>query len=174
MRNHPRGVIEKGDQIGFLLATSGFDDGRAVHHIAHPQLSGLLVGKSSPVLTSAVGSGMTHQAVLFEQPVHVGYRERFSAADHALISQLPDDQADRQIRIAFLDLQQAFGHRRGQRPWMPGINTSLRLERIEATGAIVAQPVAQRALGHTGSHRAGNLVLARCDPGEFALALLRG
>ena len=95
MRNHPRGVIEKGDQIGFLLATSGFDDGRAVHHRSSTAVRPA-GGKSSPVLTSAVGSGMTHQAVLFEQPVR-WIPGGSPLPIHALISQLPDDQADRQI-----------------------------------------------------------------------------
>ena len=56
--------------FGFMLAPSGLDDCRAVHDVAHPQLSGPLVGEAPEVLSQTVGMGTTHQPMLFEQAVY--------------------------------------------------------------------------------------------------------
>ena len=53
-----------------MLAPSGLDDCRAVHDVAHPQLSGPLVGEAPEVLSQTVGMGTTHQPMLFEQAVY--------------------------------------------------------------------------------------------------------
>jgi hypothetical protein len=67
--DHPGGIVDEGDQIGLALDAITDEDRRSVHHIAHPQLPGLLESEAAPVGIALLAPGLAHQSMAGKQAV---------------------------------------------------------------------------------------------------------
>ena len=90
-----------------------------------------------------------------------------------MMTRLADHQLHGELRIPLLDPQQYIDHLRGQGAGAAPVGPGLGEQGLEATAAVVAEPVADRLGGHPGGHRASPAVVAgeKCSPG---LAELEG
>jgi hypothetical protein len=116
-----------------------------VHHVAHPQLAGVLEAEAALVCAARRTSGLFHQACPTEQAVHRGRRQGHLLGLLAQFLRLVDHHRDRPVAMIVLDLHQQVGHRLRDGTALAGICARLRPERVEATLLVELDPVAQRA-----------------------------
>jgi hypothetical protein len=114
MRDHPRGIVDKRDQVGLALDPLADHHARAVHDVAHPQLAALGEGEAAPV-----ADRRPRRRVLSISPWRASSRctveggsGRSSGTSGS--ARLADDQLHGQRRVGLLGRQQRLGHRRRQ------------------------------------------------------------
>ena len=151
-------IIEEGDQVG-LAPLAPLADGhrRSVHHIAHPQFPGPGEGKAAAVV-AFLGSTLAHQPRAAEQAVHGGARQRLGWRRDAALEGQADELRDGELGHLLLELEQAIGNRRRQRPRVPAVGARFGQQRVKAAASIAFEPVAQRLGGHPGAGAARNAV----------------
>jgi len=125
MRDEARGIIQKADEIALAPSAPGDGHGRAVHHIAHPQLPGTCEGKAAAVLLARLLGAPLHQAVAGEQAVHARGRQVLALGHRPQCAGLGDDQTHRQRRVVLLDREQLLGDGGRDRPWGATIGARL-------------------------------------------------
>ena len=82
MAADPRGVVQEGDEAGLHFG-AGVGDVRAVERVGLPQLVGVGLGESEPMLALAIAVGLEQLEVL-HQP-REGVRRDLRAREHALL-----------------------------------------------------------------------------------------
>ena len=175
MRDHPRGIVDKGDQVGLALDPFADHHARPMHDVAHPQLARVGEGEAAPVMITAIAGGLVHQPMAGQQSMHGRGRQRQFVGHLGQCACFADDQLHGERGIALLDPQQRLGHRRRQLAHLAAIGARFRQQRIEAALAVRLQPVAHGLLGHPRAAAEGDGVVLRgflCQSHIQPLALL--
>ena len=74
--HHPRGVVYESDEVSLAPGAPLDVHGRAVHHVAHPQLAGTRKGEAAPVIARRCVGALAHQSLAHQQTVDRGGGQR--------------------------------------------------------------------------------------------------
>jgi hypothetical protein len=160
-RNHARGVIDKGDQVG-LTDLAGVLDLGSVHHVAHPQVACSFAQEAAPVFTGRIFGALLHQTALGEHPVHGGLGEHDLVADevYMALARNLDQSRNAQCVVILFELAQQVDDGLGDGARAALVAACTWHQCVEPAAAVRPQPATDGLRGDAAAQRAGDGVLA--------------